>query len=116
MGLSSIMSVLPSLEAAMMIPHAAAAPLTALLFLAVHLYTLGLHLLGGELNLCSSVFLQLNSPAVVPTSTSEFVSVGGSSGEDVRIANAPGRCTGTWRSDISHLNWKSLGSGGNAQK
>lgn len=54
MGLSSIMSLLLSLETAMMIPHAAAAPLPLLLFRAVHLYTLGLHLFGGELNLCSS--------------------------------------------------------------
>lgn len=41
-----------------------------LLFLVVHLYTLGLHLLGGELNLCRSAAL-LRLPAVVPTSAAQ---------------------------------------------
>lgn len=42
-------------------PAAAAAPLPAIPFLAVHLYTLGLHLLGGELNLCSSALSSCSS-------------------------------------------------------
>lgn len=65
-----------------MIPHAAAAPLPALLFLAEHLYTLGLHLLGGELNLRSSAPSSCGSvPQRWFPLPQQSSSLGGSSGE-----------------------------------
>lgn len=95
MELSSITSLLFSLETAMMIPHAAAAPLPALPFLAVHLYTLGLHLLRGELNLCSSAAPLRLPAAQFPSGGFHFCSrvclCEGKQRQAIRIVNAPGK-------------------------
>lgn len=53
-----------------MLPPPLPAPL--LLFLTVHLYTLGLRLLGGELNLCSSGALLHLPVAQFPSDSSYF--------------------------------------------
>lgn len=81
MGFSSIMALLFSVEAAVTIPHAAAAPLPrappppprgAFIYIRPPSPQRGIK--SVQLR---SVFMQLNSPAVVPTSAAEFVSAGG---------------------------------------